>query len=289
LTKFYGSNCAADKITFDVNPGEVLGFLGPNGSGKTTVIRMLLGLISISGGWAEILGKRVSPSHPHARTNVGYLPGTLGLYRNQTVREFFAFLNSMRGGQHMSRALELSARLAINPDLQISGLSKGNKQKVGVIQAFMHSPIVLILDEPTVGLDPIVQREFEEILSESVAEGAAVLLSSHVMREVERVAHRVAILDHGRLLVVNDVKGLTSHLARRLTFDFPSQGAAEVLRGCDGVVSVEETGSTVECSIIGPETALLATAVRLGVISVTSREPTLDDVFFSTTGNRRAS
>lgn len=289
LTKFYGKTCAADNISFDVNPGEVMGFLGPNGSGKTTVIRMLLGLISMSSGSAEILGIPVTLSHPEVRRNVGYLPGTLGLYKNQTVREYFKFLGSMRGGNHITHALELSARLSLDPKLRISDLSKGNKQKVGVVQAFMHSPSILILDEPTVGLDPIVQREFEEILSEAVAQGAAALLSSHVMREVERVAHRVAILDHGRLLVVDDIVGLTSRIARRLTFEFPSEGAGATLRSCTGVLDVQESGRTVECSVVGPETSVLTAAAQLGVITVVSREPTLDDVFFSTTGNRHVS
>ena len=153
----------------------------------------------------------------------------------------------------------------------------------------MHSPRVLILDEPTVGLDPIVQREFEEMLSDAVSSGTAALLSSHVMHEVERVAHRVAILDHGRLLVVDDVGGLTSRIARRLTFHFPNEGAGAALRGCTGVLDVQESGNSVECSVIGPETSVLATAVQLGVLSVVSREPTLDDVFFSTTGNRHVS
>lgn len=285
LTKFYGTQRGVENISFDVQRGEVVGFVGPNGSGKTTVMRMLTGLLHISRGSAHILGTSIANSSPKIRAEIGYLPGTLGLYKNLTVNEYLTFMSRMRGIDCSDQINSLSERLSLNTHALIGGLSKGTKQKVGVIQAFMHKPKVLILDEPTSGLDPIVQRQFESILSEARDAGAAVLLSSHLMHEVEQLASRVAIVNQGHLVVVDDVHSLKARISRIVSFDFPDQVSTERFTFCPGVEHVSRDGNTVECHIVGPETELLKIAVELGAVSVTSTEPSLEDIFMSETEN----
>lgn len=283
LTKFYGRTLGVEDVSFDVRRGEVMGFLGPNGSGKTTVMRMLTGLIHITRGSAQILGRDVRDRTGFARQSVGYIPGTLGLYPNQSVVEYLRFMAHMRGLDCDAAIDDLCDRLALDATLRIGGLSKGTKQKVGVIQAFMHAPAVLILDEPTSGLDPIVQREFETILAEARDRGAAILLSSHVMHEVEQLASRVAIIDRGHLLVVDDVAVLKARTSRRLLLDFEHPVDAKEFASVPGVVSATPDGNSIECVVVGTETATLARAVELSVVSVTSHEPSLEDIFFRET------
>lgn len=288
LTKFYGRTLGVEDVSFEVRRGEVMGFLGPNGSGKTTVMRMLMGLIHITRGSAEILGRDVGDKSGAQRQSVGYIPGTLGLYPNQTVLEYLRFMANMRGVNCDASIDDLAVRLALDVNLRIGGLSKGTKQKVGVIQAFMHGPDVLILDEPTSGLDPIVQREFETMLAEARDRGAAVLLSSHVMHEVEELASRVAIIDRGHLLVVDDVASLKARTSRRLVLEFDHHVDADAFESVPGVVSTTPDGNSIECVVVGPETATLARAVELSVVAVISHEPSLEDIFFRETVQNHA-
>ena len=181
LTKSYGKSRGIEDISFEVFPGEVFGFLGPNGAGKTTAIRTLVGLINATSGSAEILGQNALESTVGLRAQIGYLPGVLSIYKGFTAWQYLQFIAKMRGVNCDAKINEYAKRLNLDLHKHISDLSKGNRQKVGVIQAFMHQPAVLFLDEPTSGLDPIVQREFEEILDEAKARGAAVRLSSHVL------------------------------------------------------------------------------------------------------------
>ena len=288
LTKHYGRRLGVRDVSFEVAEGEVVGFLGPNGAGKTTVIRMLLGLISIDSGTAAILGQPVDRRDHRIRRDVGYLPGTLGLYKGMRVGEYFDYLARLRRRKCRARIDELCERLKLDARAPIDSLSKGTRQKVGVVQALMHGPRVLVLDEPTSGLDPIVQREFENLLAEEVARGCGVLLSSHVMSEVERVASRVAIIDGGHLLVVDTVEKLKTSMARRLRFAFDAPVDASAFDGVRGVREVSVEDSFVDCVVIGAETSVLERAVALGVRSVESHEPSLGDVFFEVTRGRDA-
>lgn len=287
LTKWYGRSLGVDNITFDVAPGCVTGFLGPNGSGKTTVIRMITGLLSITRGSARVLGVDVATAPASLRAEIGYLPGVLSLPKNRTVREYLGFIASMRRADAVPRALELCERLGLSPDARISSLSKGTRQKVGVVQAFMHRPRVLILDEPTSGLDPLVQREFESILAGARDDGAAVLLSSHVMHEVEELASRVAILDKGRLLVVDDMPSLKSRTSKTVTFSFPSVVDPAVLQRVPGVRRAEASGTDLTVTVVGGANEVLRVAADLGADDVTSHEPTLEQIFYDVTDGSR--
>lgn len=204
LTKYYGRDLGVADVTFDVFPGEVIGFLGPNGAGKTTTMRCLVGLLNITSGRAEILGQEVGVTATGLRARIGYLPGSPALYKNLTGLEYLKFLAKMRGIDCTEQIYSMAERFDLDSGRRIHELSKGNQQKIAVIAAFMHKPDVLILDEPTSGLDPIVQREFSAIVDEMQTRGAAILLSSHVLSEVEHLADRVVIVNAGKQLLVQE-------------------------------------------------------------------------------------
>ena len=287
LTKFYGKHLGVEDVSFDVEAGQIVGFLGPNGSGKTTVIRMLLGLLKISRGSARILGVDVSDRSGSFRKHVGYLPGTLALYENLTVGKFLEFIEHLRRVDCHGAIPELCERLQLSTSSPIKSLSKGNKQKVGVVQAFMHSPSVLILDEPTAGLDPIVQREFEILVREHRDRGAAVILSSHVLGEVEQLVSDVVILDRGHLVMHDNLHELKSRIERRLRFDFATTPPSDLFVGCEGISHIEVSDYSITCSVVGSEAPVLERAARANVETVRTYEPSLDDIFLSATAGSR--
>ena len=279
LTKYYGKKLGVTGLTFNVDAGEVVGFLGPNGSGKTTGLRMLVGLLKITDGSARLFGTGVAGASPAIRKRIGYLPGTLTLHKNMTVREYFEFLAAMRGSDCSKSYTALSDRFGLALDRDIASLSKGTRQKVGVVQAFMHEPDLLILDEPTSGLDPFMQREFDDLLDESKSRGAAVLLSSHVMSEVERLASRVAIIDKGKLVVVEEVARLKLRATRTLDLEFAQPTDPAKFLGLAGVTSAVAHGNRVTVTMFGSENEMLVLAAELGVITLHSHDPSLDEIF----------
>lgn len=287
LTKFYGDHLGVEGVTFDVAAGEVVGFLGPNGSGKTTVLRMLVGLISITRGHAWLFGRDVRSAGPSVRAELGYLPGVLGLYEHMTAMEYFTFLARMRGLNCLDNARLLAERLDLDPNVRISSMSKGTRQKVGVVQAFMHHPRLLILDEPTSGLDPLVQHEFDSLLAETRDRGAAVLLSSHVMSEVERLASKVAILDAGRLVAFDHVEHLPGRTRRQVVLEFAGPIDPALVASVPGFALASCDGRQITGTMIGSQRPLLEAALRADLYAVHSPEPSLDELFRSMVGNVR--
>lgn len=287
LTKYYGTFLGVENVTFDAHPGQVLGLLGPNGSGKTTILRMMLGLLKITRGSAQVFGLDVTKTSPLWRQRVGYLPGELSLYENLTVQEYLDYFQALRGGNYKARIVELCERLGLNPTKDIADLSKGTKQKVAVVQAFMHQPELLILDEPTSGLDPIIQHEFEEIIETERQRGTTIILSSHVMSEVERLADRVAIITKGHLAVTQSIAGLKERVTRSLEMEFPSPQDPQSFASLDGVTDVQIHRNTVICQVVGSENPLLERAVSLGVTSIRTHDPSLDDIFLDIVENHR--
>jgi len=281
LTKFYGHDLGVADLTFEVFPGEVMGFLGPNGAGKTTAMRALVGLLKITSGRAEILGTDVGTANPEVRRRVGYLPGSPSLYENLTSWEHLLFLSRMRGVDCTREIRSMAERLDLDLQRHIRDLSKGNQQKVGVVQAFMHHPDVFVLDEPTSGLDPIVQREFAVLVDEAKSRGAAVLLSSHVLSEVEHLADRVVIVNAGKQLLVDEISHLKERTIRSIDLFFASPITESIFSEISGVIEVRVYGNRLNCTIVGGENALLRTAVEHGVESVQTHESSLDDIFFS--------
>jgi ABC-2 type transport system ATP-binding protein len=278
LTKFYGSQRGIEDLTLDVKPGEVFGFLGPNGAGKTTTIRMILGLLHPTRGGGLALGMDIVEDSVALRANLGYLPGDLALYERMQGRDLLHFLADMRGGLPAQRYEDLADRMQVDLARPIKDLSRGNRQKIGVIQAFMHAPRLLVLDEPTSGLDPLVQQEFQRLVRETVEAGATVFLSSHVLAEVELMADRVGIVVGGRLIVVDSVDMLRERAARRVELDFPADPPD--LRYAPGVQRVEVRGGTASCWVTGEVGPLLKVAVDHGLLDVHTHDPDLEDAFF---------
>lgn len=281
LTKYYGNDLGVMDVTFEVFPGEVMGFLGPNGAGKTTTMRALVGLLKVSSGKAQIRGEEVSIYSHEMRKEIGYLPGSPALYENLSGWDHLKFLAQMRGRDCTQEIRSIAERFDLDLGRKIKELSKGNQQKIGVIQAFMHKPAVLILDEPTSGLDPIVQREFGALVEETRSRGAAILLSSHVLSEVEHLADRVVIINAGKQLLVDEISNLKKRTLRTIDLFFSSPVAANVLSNVHGIKDVQTSGNRVTCTVIGAETELLRIAVEHGLDSVQTHESNLDEIFFS--------
>ncbi|MEU4245448.1 ABC transporter ATP-binding protein [Actinoplanes sp. NPDC026619] len=216
LAKTYGRKPALAGLDLVVRTGEVLGFLGPNGAGKSTTIRILLDLIRPSSGTVRVLGLDPRADAVALHRRVGYLAGDFVVDGRQTAGDCLRFLARLRGGAPRGRLDALAQRLDLDLSARIKGLSKGNRQKVGLIQAFMHDPELLILDEPSSGLDPLVQQTFVTMVAEAAANGQTVFMSSHVMAEVEAVATRVAIIRNGRLVALDSVASLRSQVLREL-------------------------------------------------------------------------
>jgi ABC-2 type transport system ATP-binding protein len=216
LVKRFGSRTAVHGLDLDVRRGEVFGVIGPNGAGKTTTMRMLLDIVRPTSGSATVLGANPRTGGATLRRRIGFLPGELRLEGRANAGELLRHYARISGRVPAGRIPELAERLGLDLSRQIRGLSKGNKQKLGLIQAFMHEPELLVLDEPTSGLDPLVQQEFLAMVREAARAGQTVFLSSHVLSEVEHAAHRVAILREGRLLNVTHVSTLRKEAGRRV-------------------------------------------------------------------------
>lgn len=281
LTKRYGKSRGVEDISFDIFPGEVFGFLGPNGAGKTTAIRTLMGLIHATSGSAQILGQDALSTNAALRARIGYLPGNPSLYKNYSGRDLLHFFARMRRMNCNATIESYSKRLSLDLDKKIADLSKGNRQKVAILQAFMHSPDVLILDEPTSGLDPLAQREFETILGEVKERGAAVMLSSHVLSEVEQLADRVAIINEGHLLVVDHISALKEKALRSIDLIFDRPVSVNEFANVLGVKNVVAHGRSVRCTVVGSENPLLKAAVAHKVVSVQTHEPSLGEIFLT--------
>jgi ABC-2 type transport system ATP-binding protein len=279
IRKTYGRTVAVDEVSFEVRDGEIFGLIGPNGAGKTTTIRLLLDLIRPTSGSAQILGLDCHSESIAIRHRVGYLPGELELYEEMTSTHFFKHFADLRGLEDLTYAHELSDRLGLDVRKKIGDLSKGNKQKAGLVQAFMHRPDLLILDEPTSGLDPLVQHEFHTILAETVGEGRTVFLSSHVLFEIEHMAHRIAILREGQLVVVEDVATLKAKAARRIEFHFGGPIDPSAFQRLDGVRDAAFADNSATFTIEGSLDPLIKAAARFEVIDVISEEPDLEEVF----------
>jgi ABC-2 type transport system ATP-binding protein len=261
-----------------------MGFLGPNGAGKTTAIRTLLGLIKASSGKATILGVNALDSNVNLRRKIGYLPGIAATYDRYTALGYLDFIARMRGLELEGEIRTLARRLDLNITERIQDLSKGNRQKVSVIQAFMHSPDVLFLDEPTSGLDPLVQREFEKILDEARDRGAAVILSSHVLSEVEHLADRIAIIDQGSIVVVDEISTLKAKARRRIDLFFEKQIAEGDFAKVPNIKEIEVVDGSLRCVVTGSEFELLKRAVDLGVTEVRTHESSLEEIFLGLVG-----
>lgn len=279
LTKRFGDVLALDDLDLRVGAGEVFGFLGPNGAGKTTTIRLLMGLLDASAGSARMLGHDVRADAVALHRRVGYLPSDPVFPRGLTGRDYLRRLARLRGGVPQHNVTALAERLELDLGRPITNLSRGNRQKVGIVQAFMHEPEVVVLDEASSGLDPLKQAVLNRIVTEVAAEGRTVFLSSHVIAEVEEVASRVGIIRKGRLVALAGVDELRSRAVRSVEIRFAGPVPAAPFAELPGVDDVRVGERTVHLTVTGSMDQLVKLAARYEVESLTSDEAELAEVF----------
>jgi ABC-2 type transport system ATP-binding protein len=279
LSKDYGSGRGLFGLDLEVREGEIFGFLGPNGAGKSTTMRLLLDLIRPSAGSAEIFGLDTVRDSLAIRRRVGFLPGDLALYPKLSGRANLDHLAALRGGVDQRVQDALVQRFGADLDRPVRELSTGNRQKLGLIQAFMHEPELLILDEPIAGLDPLVQQSFHALLAEVSAQGRTVFLSSHTLSEVERVTHRLAILRQGRLVVVDSLENLRKVAVQRLEIDFRTPVPATEFHGLPGVTEAVADGQSITVSFEGSADAVIKAAAAHEVLALRPHEDDLEDIF----------
>jgi ABC-2 type transport system ATP-binding protein len=288
LTKFYGKARGVIDVDFSVEQGEVFGFLGPNGAGKTTTIRLLLDLIQPSGGWFTVFGLEAQRNGVEIRRRLGYLPGDLRLYERMTGRDVLTYFAHLRGLDGSASADRLAERLDLDLGRRIKELSRGNRQKVGLVQAFMHDPDLLVLDEPTSGLDPLVQESFYELVAEATARGGTVFLSSHVLSEVQRVADRVALIREGRLQLVDRVESIRARSFTRVESTFSEPPPAEAFASLPGVRELGRHGDVVRFAVEGEIDPLVKALAGLHVKALDVQEADLEDIFMALYRGERA-
>jgi ABC-2 type transport system ATP-binding protein len=281
LTKFYGPRRGIEDLSLDVRAGEVVGFLGPNGAGKTTTIRLLLDFLRPTRGHARILGMDPRRDKAALHRQIGYLPGELAFPGRETAEELLRFFGDARGGVPWTAVTGLAERLDLDLSRTVRAMSKGNKQKVGLVQAFMHQPALLILDEPTSGLDPLMQQEFLAMVREARDHGQTVFMSSHVLAEVQSTADRVAIVRDGRLAAVEKVESLGRRAVRSVEIHFADPVEATDFTGLPGVTQVEISGPVLRCTVDGRLDPLIKAAANYEVIDLLSNEPDLEETFLS--------
>jgi ABC-2 type transport system ATP-binding protein len=282
LTKHYGEFPALVDLNLEVRVGEIFGFLGPNGAGKTTMIRTILDEIRPTSGRATIAGLDTHEKSVEIRRHIGYVPGDLAIYPNLTGKDTITYFANLRGGVDWDFVESLADRLDADLTKKVGDLSSGNRQKVGLIQAFMSRPDVLIMDEPSSGLDPLVQREFQKMMREVAADGRTVFLSSHTLSEVQRVADRVGIIRHGKLIAVEDVAELRSKAIRTVNLFFDEPVDAGVFQPLPGVRDVKVENHHVVLSFDGQmETLLKVAAERYSLLDIATHEADLEEIFLT--------
>ncbi len=278
LTKTFGSVRAVQDVCLQVEVGEIFGFLGPNGAGKTTTIRAVLDLHHPTSGAVRVLGLDAHHDAVAIHRRVGYLPGELALFGRMTAGDHVSSFARARGLPDTGSAPKLAERFSLALDRRVSELSKGNRQKVGIVLAFMHDPELLILDEPTAGLDPLMKDEFEQLLRETARAGRTVFLSSHELDEVQRVADRVGIIKDGRLIRTDTVDGLRRSAPRTLELRFADPVDPTPFQ-IEGVRIVRDAGAHLTLEVTGPIGPVLRVAADHDPVDLVSRQADLDELF----------
>jgi ABC-2 type transport system ATP-binding protein len=288
LTKRYGTHRGIDEVDLTVAQGEVFGFLGPNGAGKTTTIRVLLDLIRPTSGRATVFGIEASADPVAIHRRIGYLPGEFALYDRLSGAQTLEYFANLRGGVDRAYQASLVERFDLDASRRFREYSKGNKQKVGLVIALQHKPELLILDEPTAGLDPLVQQTFFEVLREGVAEGRTAFLSSHILSEVEKSCDRVAIIREGRLVKVDTVDALRDLAHHQVELRFAGTVPTAEFEDLPGVSDVVVEDHILRLRVSGAITPVVRAAARYELLDFVSREPSLEETFLAQYGQQPA-
>jgi len=285
LTKRYGQARGVDELDLEVRQGEVFGFLGPNGAGKTTTIRVLLDFIRPTSGRALLFGLDSRRDSRAIRRRIGYLPGELTLYDSLSGEELLTYFAHLRGLKTIETGRRVAERLDCDLTREIKALSHGNRQKLGLVQALMGEPELTIFDEPTLGLDPLVQAVFFQLVDELQAAGRTLFVSSHNLPEIQRICDRVGIIRQGRLLAVESVADLKRRALRRLELRFTEPVKAERFARVPGISELVVDGPHLSCVVTGSVDPILRAAMELHVEDVISHEPSLEEIFLAFYGN----
>ena len=277
LTKFYGKSRGIVDVSFGVEEGEIFGFIGPNGAGKSTTIRLLLSLIYPTSGSAKVFGKDVTAHGPQIRRDIGYLPSEVYYYEGMKVLDLLKYSASFFDCDCNQRIRDLSEIMELELNRRISDLSYGNKKKVGIVQGLLHSPKLLFLDEPTAGLDPLMQRKFFDLIRQENARGVTVFFSSHILGEVQRLCSRVGIIREGKIAEISDIRTLQQNNYKkvRVTAAGLNPGAFDL----PGVTNLQADNSTLSFFFKGDINTVLGKISAVQVTDVTIEEPTLEEIF----------
>jgi ABC-2 type transport system ATP-binding protein len=286
LSKNYGQRLGISDVNIEVMASEVFGYLGPNGAGKTTTIRVLLDFIRADKGTAQIFGLDIRKSSADIRRRVGFLPGELNLYENLTCRDLLLYFCNLRGKSDWPYIEELAARFQCHLAQPIHSLSQGDKRKIGLIQAFMHKPDLIILDEPTNGLDPIMQHEFYRLIGETRALGQTIFFSSHNLPEVERICDRVGIIRAGSMVAVENVAALKARTMRNVEIHFGEDIAVDAFANIEHLRIISLDKRLLKCQLKGEMESLMKTAAKFKIIDFISREPDLEEIFLAYYGDK---
>jgi ABC-2 type transport system ATP-binding protein len=277
LTKYYGKSRGIVDVSFAEEEGEIFGFIGPNGAGKSTTIRLLLSLIHPTSGSATVFGKDVTKYGPELRRDIGYLPSEVFYYEGMKVIDLLKYSASFYGKNCTQRMKELSDYMELEMNRRISDLSYGNKKKVGIVQGLLHSPKLLFLDEPTAGLDPLMQRKFFDLIREENARGVTVFFSSHILGEVQRLCTRVGIIREGSIAEISDIRTLQQNNYKKV--NVTAEGLDAAFFELPGVTNVDTEDGTVSFFFKGDINAVLQKISGIQVSDVTIEEPTLEEIF----------
>lgn len=287
LTKQYQrGKLALDHLNLSVNKGEIFGYLGPNGAGKTTTIRLLLDVIRPTSGSAHLLGLDAQKDAIELHRKIGYLPGELNLWDNMTGQQVVSYLSRIRGGVDSTYVKQLTDRLVLDLGKRVRSYSTGNRRKLGLVLALMHKPELLILDEPTNGLDPLMQQTFHEMMLEVQKEGRTVFLSSHILSEVQAICERVAILRDGQLKAVQRVADLTTFNFSFVTMQLSNPVNPARLANVPGVSEVTAEGNTLRFRLAGDFDPVLRAMSGEYIVSIHTTEPSLEDIFLTFYGTK---
>ncbi len=279
LTKYYNRHSRGIiDVSFDVKSGEIFGFIGPNGAGKSTTIRTLLGLIYPTSGSATIFGRDCITDGHIIRKDIGYLPSEVFYYDNMKVIDLLKYSASFYGKLDLPRLKELAGVMDLDLTRKIDDLSYGNKKKVGIVQGLLHRPKLIILDEPTSGLDPLMQQKFFDLIKAENEQGATVLMSSHILSEVQKLCSRVAIIKEGRIVQLEDIQSLRETTYKKVKLSF-ADGTPESLAQLPGISNYVLTGSESAFLYKGPIKALIAAISAQDLQNLTIEEPDLEEIF----------
>jgi beta-exotoxin I transport system ATP-binding protein len=277
LTKFYGKSRGIVDVSFKEEEGEIFGFIGPNGAGKSTTIRLLLSLIHPTSGGAKVFGKDVTTRGPEIRRDIGYLPSEVFYYEGMKVIDLLKYSASFYAHDCTKRIKELSDIMELELNRRISDLSYGNKKKVGIVQGLLHSPKLLFLDEPTAGLDPLMQRKFFDLIRAENARGVTVFFSSHILGEVQRLCNRVGIIREGKIVEISDIRTLQKNNYKKVKVTAGKLSAATFK--LPGVTNIQAEDGALNFFFKGDINTLLKKISDLKVTDVTIEEPTLEEIF----------